>query len=883
MRIPCSHIAALVMAAAGLSAGPTWNLRAASASPAAEVDADLDARALLALPAAGTARVLILTSNLVELTQVIAKPPDPARMPVWDYVDPEGRLRLPAPTAFVVRAGGRTLPVSALGFKRRVAYAPLARRDLRVACSVFLQLGSAVADGEEIAVTGPGLPGTRPWLARFEPRRWSPAIHGNQVGYAPGFSKHASVGYYLGSLGEMKLGTNQGFEVIENRSGKRVFAGRLQARRDVGYAERPPPYQNVWEADFSAWQTAGEYRLAVPGLGVSLPFWIHEGMPAAWARAYALGLYHQRCGTNNALPYTRFVHDPCHRAMAEVPDDRFTNTVRFLAEATEHYTNEVRHVAPRLQSFSTSRYPFVRTGRIDVSGGHHDAGDYSKYGINSAALIHILVYAADVLPGVGALDNLGIPESGDGRSDVLQEAKWEADFLQKMQDDDGGFFFLVYPRERKYENNVLPENGDPQIVWPKNTAVTAAGVAALAQCAGSPLFRKQFPESARKYLESARRGWEFLERAWARFGRDGAYQKLTHYGDDFLHDDELAWAACELFGATGEEGFHRKLLVAFDPLSPAIRRWGWWRLYEGYGRAIRSYAGLAASGRLRREQLNRGFVERCEAEVLAAGEDQLRWSELSAYGTSFPTETKRFRGGGWYFSMDQAFDLAAAMALEVTPAKALRPRLREAMLRNLNYSLGNNPVNVCYLAGFGWKRPYEIVHHYAMNDRRALPPSGLPFGDVQAGFMWVGQYKGELGALSFPSDGDSERPFPIYDRWGDTFNVQTEFVVVNQARALAVACVLMAQTGMKDQPWRPGLAEIHRETQGGKTRLKVVVPQQDITRARVLWEAEGQGPVWGETLELSGANAPGWVEVEAQWPDGYRVFGATNLLQTGNR
>ena len=40
------------------------------------------------------------------------------------------------------------------------------------------------------------------------------------------------------------------------------------------------------------------------------------------------------------------------------------------------------------------------------------------------------------------LDNLGLPESGDGISDFLQLAKWEADFLVKMQDSDGGFYFL---------------------------------------------------------------------------------------------------------------------------------------------------------------------------------------------------------------------------------------------------------------------------------------------------------------------------------------------------------------------------------------------------------------------------------------------------------
>jgi hypothetical protein len=86
---------------------------------------------------------------------------------------------------------------------------------------------------------------------------------------------------------------------------------------------------------------------------------------------------------------------------------------------------------------------------VDVSGGHFEAGDYNRVTYNSAQLIHVLVFALDSLPGVGALDNLGIPESGDGISDVLQEAKWEADFLAKMQDTDGGFYYSVYPITRE--------------------------------------------------------------------------------------------------------------------------------------------------------------------------------------------------------------------------------------------------------------------------------------------------------------------------------------------------------------------------------------------------------------------------------------------------
>ena len=140
---------------------------------------------------------------------------------------------------------------------------------------------------------------------------------------------------------------------------------------------------------------------------------------------------------------------------------------------------------------------------MDVSGGHFEAGDYSKPTWNSAQVIHILMFAVDALPGVAALDNLGLPESGDGISDVLQEAKWEADFLAKMQDTDGGFFYMVYPQFREYETDVLPENGDPQVLWPKNTASTAAAVAALAQCASSPHFKQAYPQAASNYWAKA--------------------------------------------------------------------------------------------------------------------------------------------------------------------------------------------------------------------------------------------------------------------------------------------------------------------------------------------------------------------------------------------
>jgi hypothetical protein len=704
----------------------------------------------LDLPLPGFSSLQVITPSLLELTLISTKRSQTAPVEQWDFVTSRGELKLPKADELNVTVANKPVTVTKVGFKRRVLYAPLKKRDLRIANFLYLELAEPVPKDQVVEVSS-----KKKQLAAGSPRfittnathRLTPAIHVNQTGYLPAFSKKAMVGYFLGNLGELDLqnlrmngeagSSNLIFKLLKNGTDQEVFAGTLRPRLDVGFPNIA--YQHVVEADFTDFKTPGEYQLFVPGVGVSFPFLIDEAVAACFARTYALGVYHQRCGTANEPAFTRFVHGPCHTKPAEVPDmsAAYEHVNHELEQETANWQENPRHTAPRLKNVAASLYPFVNHGMVNVTGGHHDAGDYSKYTINSASFIHALVFSADVFPGVSELDNLGIPESGDGKSDVLQEAKWEADFLSKMQDADGGFYFLVYPRDRTYEDNVLPDRGDPQVVFPKTTSVTAAAAAALAQCASSPAFKKQFPEAAAAYLVKAKKGWTFLQNAIARFGKDGAYQKITHYGDEFMHDDELAWAAVELFLATGDPEYHKSIAEWLRPSDPGTRKWGWLRLYDAYGAAIRSYAFGAKSGRVKPGQLDTPLLEACENEIIAAAEDQLKRAQLCAYGTSFPEETKRARSAGWYFSGDAAFDLAVAYQLSYPSRNDPRPRMLEAILSNLNYEQGCNPVNINYLTGLGWKRQREIVDQYAQNDRRILPPTGIPVGNIQGGFGWL--------------------------------------------------------------------------------------------------------------------------------------------------
>jgi hypothetical protein len=208
-----------------------------------------------------------------------------------------------------------------------------------------------------------------------------------------------------------------------------------------------------------------------------------------------------------------------------------------------------------------------------------------------------------------------------------------------------------------------------------------------------------------------------------------------------------------------------------------------------------------------------------------------------------------------------------------------RAELLAAALSNLNFEAGTNPNNVAFLTGVGWRRQHEIVCQFSQNARRALPPDGLPLGAIQAGFPYLDQYKKELGGLTFPWDGDKDNPYAFYDRWGDTFNTSTEFVAVQQARGLAWLAFLMAQSPLKDQPWRSATAKITglppAVAVGAKVRVQLEVAGMNQAGARILWEARDHESVFGAAMEITPVHpGPQWIEAEAEWPDGRRAFAA---------
>ena len=747
-------------------------------------------------PPAGAETMHILTPTLLELVH-ISRVTQPNGAPdSWNWVNHTG----PAPGDITVSwTGGGSTTVTEVGFRRHTLHAPRKSIDqskplnmadgpfeFTVTNHLFLKLNAEIPEGANVDVTVTFNRDNHNWEfhAKADPLRFNPALHVNQEGYLPGASwpKIAFVGYYLGDMGELTPAT-LAFHIIDT-NGTAVANGTLDPRHEVDSSNNPVWYnQVVYEADFTSAPLAanGVYRLKVDKMGVSFPFRVDSGIAYAFARTYALGLYHQRCGTALLTPFTRFTHDICHDDPVYIPWDNLSSgneRVAFQSSGpgtltqpwdlvTSHLNNDawpsdiVQQQVGRADA--TLALPFERFGMTATKHGHHDAGDYSRYIYNSAALLHYLLFAVDNLPGVAALNNLGTPRDGTSTGDLLRAAKWEADFLASAAEKDNannatGFYYLVYPRFGEYEGGP-PNNGVEQSAWPKQSAVTASGIAALLQAANCTAFNTAYPADAAKYRTIATTAWTYLEGKITAFGGDyggqetnsnrmrpsSAYQYIQHFGNEFADVDDLAWALCEMYLETGNGTYQDKMKALYQPVlvrdpssfrndtfNGATLTDSYRHMSAAFGNAARSYVFAQKHGRLP-ANADSDYKDKLTDEIYKAADDMLAWSSRSAYRLNFPDAAKPQGLIGWYFAGSWAFDLAVGDALSQYNAngKVSHADVVKAILATLNYEAGGNPVNVAMVSGIGRKRQNVLVSQYSDSDFRLMPMSGIPVGTVR--------------------------------------------------------------------------------------------------------------------------------------------------------
>ncbi|MCX7726472.1 MAG: CIA30 family protein [Chitinispirillaceae bacterium] len=192
-----------------------------------------------------------------------------------------------------------------------------------------------------------------------------------------------------------------------------------------------------------------------------------------------------------------------------------------------------------------------KSGIINVRGGWYDAGDYGKYITSAGVSVWLLLSLYEIFPFLIS-DSLNIPESGNKISDLLDEVRFELEWMKRMQDSDGGVFFKVGPLD--WDGFISPDSSKAQrYVIGKSTASTLNFAHSMAKAAR--IYKKVDKKFASDCLKRAVAAWKWALknpniREPSECGGTGAYAD-EHYADEFF------LAATELFLTSGKSEFKK--------------------------------------------------------------------------------------------------------------------------------------------------------------------------------------------------------------------------------------------------------------------------------------------------------------------------------------
>ena len=363
---------------------------------------------------------------------------------------------------------------------------------------------------------------------------YSPIKH-NRIGYRPEDTKTIIINKKVDK-----------FEVINAETKKAAFSGKTEFKTELDKDSG----DMILYADFSDLKEPGTYYISIPGDIHSDEFKIADDVYRdIWIPQLKV-FYIQRCGIPLEEKYVgKFTRKQCHK------DD-----------AKASFTVRLDGTQPK--------------GTVDVSGGWHDAGDDNKYVHPLHTTLWYLVQAYMLFPKKFPDNQLNIPESGNGRSDLVDELVYELKWLLKMQVKNGKEKGLVYHKVGQKGYGGDDPNREyldiKHYVYEPTSAATSTFVSTTAMM--SYLLKKQSDRDskklAKKARKAARRAWDALMKITKKGKKqypEGGFKNPPGWGgsaDMGSNPDEekkkIFKAACELYRLTRQKKFHKEIRNRVD-------------------------------------------------------------------------------------------------------------------------------------------------------------------------------------------------------------------------------------------------------------------------------------------------------------------------------
>lgn len=487
-------------------------------------------------------------------------------------------------------------------------------------------------------------------LVVYEAEDKSVDVNCNQVGFLPEARKTA--------VSKVSAAGDK-FDVVDDKSGSVVYSGTFGAPIKSKASD-----EEICQADFSDFKTPGTYRVVLADGTSSHPFEIGATIYDDLLRDSFLFLYSQRCGMEITKDLAgNFAHPECHMGDAEI-----------------YGTNKTKKVV----------------------GGWHDAGDYGRYivagAVTVADLFDAYEDAADIW-NTAAGDSVGIPESGNGVPDILDEAKYEVDWMLMMQDEaSGGVYHKISCRE--FPGFVMPqEETEPLVLSPISNAATGDFAAICAK--SSVLYADIDADFAAKCLAAAKKAWKYLEDNPKNKGFKNPEDILTGEYPDSRDVDERYWAAIELYKATGEEKYNEFVAGILDAT-----------IKHGYGWAqVSSYANMSYLN-MDESLQNAEYVKKLQDSIIEEADEFLENVKTDGYMCAL--------GDNYSWGSNMTVSDNARIMLDAYRLTG-KADYSDAAYDQLSYLLGQNPVSYCYLSGYGTVSPEHAHHRPSMATGYVLP------------------------------------------------------------------------------------------------------------------------------------------------------------------
>ncbi|MBN2306260.1 MAG: glycoside hydrolase family 9 protein, partial [Anaerolineae bacterium] len=372
---------------------------------------------------------------------------------------------------------------------------------------------------------------------------------------------------------------------------------------------------------------------------------------------------------------------------------------------------------------------------IDGSGGWYDAGDYGKYVVNGGIATWTLLNLYETMPDALPDGAANLPESGNGVADVLDEARWEMEWMLKMQVPPGqpqvGMAFhklhdrvwgglpMVPPTE--FDNDLSNDRpGAGRYVYAPTTAATLNLAATAAQCAR--IWAEIDPDFAAQCRAAAETAWIAAFQNPEILATNTPGNGGGNY-DEGNNRDEFFWAAAELYLTTGDAQYADTIREMVDghKLRPGIGGM-WWGDTQALG--IISLATVP----------NDLDMDYFQSLIIGAADSAL--SRINAGGYRVPMVAQDYVWGSNSTVANRA--LLMALAYEFTGNTAYLGGVTESM----DYLLGRNALSFSFITGYGDAYAQHQHHRFWANRSQYPPP---PPGSLAG------------GPNSTPSDEDAQQ------------------------------------------------------------------------------------------------------------------------------